>query len=59
MEQIHNHVRGLSPYPAAWSFLINDGKEETIKIYQTKKESVEHGHSIGKLFWDKKEMKVR
>nr|WP_298789358.1 methionyl-tRNA formyltransferase [uncultured Allomuricauda sp.] len=58
MEQIHNHIRGLSPYPAAWSFLINDGKEETIKIYHTKKESVEHEHSIGKLFWDKKEMKV-
>jgi methionyl-tRNA formyltransferase len=27
-EQIHNHIRGLSPYPAAWCILYNRKKQE-------------------------------
>lgn len=35
-ELIHNHVRGLSPYPAAWSTLVSDGKEQgAMKIFET------------------------
>lgn len=35
-DRIHNHVRGLSPYPAAWSTLISDGKEQgAVKIFET------------------------
>lgn len=35
--EIHNHVRGLSPYPAAWSNLrLADGRILTVKIYSTK-----------------------
>ena len=34
--QIHNLVRGLSPYPAAWSELTDvNGKSNEIKIYKT------------------------
>lgn len=32
-EIIHNHIRGLSPYPSAWCYLINNDKEERVKIY--------------------------
>lgn len=33
---IHNLVRGLSPYPAAWTaFYDNDGNEFQIKIFET------------------------
>ncbi len=33
--QIINKIRGLSPYPAAWTELINDeGQLQSIKIYQ-------------------------
>jgi len=34
--QLHNFVRGLSPYPAAWTTLVNS-KDEclTLKIYET------------------------
>ena len=36
-EQIHNHVRGLSPYPAAYTIYIGiDGKETNIKVFATK-----------------------
>jgi methionyl-tRNA formyltransferase len=34
--EIHNHIRGLSPYPAAWSVLIDsDGKELGLKLFKT------------------------
>ncbi len=33
---VHNFVRGLSPYPAAWSELVTDGEEAgSIKIFTT------------------------
>ena len=33
---IHNHVRGLAPYPAAWTaFYDNGGNEFQIKIFET------------------------
>ena len=34
-EKIHNLVRGLSPYPAAWSTFKKDGKEHQLKIFET------------------------
>jgi len=36
-EELYNHIRGLSPYPAAWTTLVGeDGKEPTtLKIYAT------------------------
>ncbi|MBO5871736.1 MAG: methionyl-tRNA formyltransferase [Bacteroidaceae bacterium] len=38
MESAHNFVRGLSPYPGAWTNLISpDGKECVMKIFRTQK----------------------
>jgi methionyl-tRNA formyltransferase len=35
-EDLYNHIRGLSPYPAAWSVLLDADKEvTTLKIYKT------------------------
>lgn len=34
-QKIHNLVRGLSPYPAAWTTLKNDKKDLTAKIFRT------------------------
>ncbi|NHF60277.1 methionyl-tRNA formyltransferase [Flavobacteriaceae bacterium TP-CH-4] len=55
---IHNHIRGLSPYPAAWAHLINGDKKLSLKIYRTDKELVSHQHPNGSLFVTKNEMKV-
>ena len=34
--EVHNHIRGLSPYPAAWSVLIDSaGKELGLKLFKT------------------------
>lgn len=36
-EKIHNQVRGLSPYPAAWTTLVSDGNEPgAMKIFETR-----------------------
>ena len=35
-EALYNHIRGLSPYPAAWTILNDDnGQETALKIYKT------------------------
>lgn len=46
--QVHNFVRGLSPFPAAWTTL--DGLE--LKVLRTEKEVVAHEHQAGELFSD-------
>jgi len=58
IDNIHNKIRGLSPYPAAWCTLINGSDELDIKIYRAKKEISIHAHSIGHLISTKKELKV-
>ncbi len=51
-------VRGLSPYPVAWSQL--EDKEETlkVKIYDTGIDLTTHSDAIGTIFTTKKEIKV-
>ena len=37
-KEVYDFVRGLSPYPGAWTTLIApDGKETVLKIYQARK----------------------
>ncbi len=33
--RVHNLVRGLSPYPAAWTVLSDTGAKTTVKIFET------------------------
>ncbi len=58
INDIHNLVRGLSPYPGAWSTLVNGDKEEQIKIFATQPENGTHNYNVGKLLVDKKSIKV-
>lgn len=58
MEAIYNHIRGLSPYPGAWTKLVNDGKADQMKIFKTEMEQAEHNHNFGKLVVEKKSLKV-
>lgn len=51
-ENIHNKIRGLSPYPAAW-FQLNDS-EDTIKIFTSSYETNSHNLKIGTLISDDK-----
>lgn len=58
IEDIYNHIRGLSPYPGAWTELVNGGKAELMKIFTTEMEQADHNYHIGKLIAEKKSLKV-
>ena len=36
-KQVYDFVRGLSPYPGAWTMLVGNDKETVLKIYKTRK----------------------
>jgi methionyl-tRNA formyltransferase len=55
---IHNMIRGLSPYPAAWSRFTSKGEINTMKIYKTHVELIEHDGIIGSIISTKKSIKV-
>lgn len=45
-KQVYDFIRGLSPYPGAWTTLVSpDGKETVLKIFKTSKT----GNTTGKL----------
>jgi methionyl-tRNA formyltransferase len=56
--EIHNLIRGLSPYPAAWTF-FNDGEQEwSVKIYEAKIATENHSSETGNIIAGKKELKI-
>lgn len=57
---LHNLVRGLSPYPAAWTLLeMPDGQRNTLKVYRTSVETLVPQEAPGTLVSDgKKTLKV-
>jgi len=56
--EIHNLIRGLSPYPAAWCFFNDNGEEWNVKIYNAKTIMENHSYNIGSIITTKKEIKV-
>ncbi len=56
--EIHNLVRGLSPYPAAWCIFKDGEKEWDIKVYETEFIPESHERKTGSLFADKKQMTI-
>jgi len=58
INHIYNHIRGLSPYPAAWCTLINNEDTLDIKLYNVEMEVLEHDLKIGSIISTKKELNV-
>ena len=58
VETIHNKVRGLSPYPSAWSYIQNGESEISIKIFATEIKIEKHNEEIGKVISTKNTLKV-
>lgn len=56
IDSIHNLIRGLSPYPAAWTELVpnEEGKNIGLKVFGTTKEIVTHQYKTGSLHTDGK-----
>ena len=58
LEVINNFIRGLSPYPAAWTTLFNNDQEIITKIYKASTQVEKHELVKGTLVFTKKELKV-
>ena len=60
VKSAYDFIRGLSPYPAAWTTLRTaDGKETPLKIFFSKKEFAEVTAPVGALLTDgKSDLKV-
>jgi len=55
---IHNKIRGLSPYPSAWTFVKDQDQLITVKLYESCVHVEEHTFEVGTLIRTKKELKV-
>jgi methionyl-tRNA formyltransferase len=54
MDQLYNQVRGLSPFPGAFTFIVAEGKKaEQLKIYRCSKKAGHGGLSNGSLLTDR------
>ena len=58
LDNIYNKIRGLNPFPAAWTIIKNEEEEISSKIYAIKKEKEDHNLTSGKIIASKKELKV-
>ncbi len=56
VKHIYDHIRGLSPYPAAWTELLQPGVEAPlpVKIFQTEKINRPHQLPAGSIVTDGK-----
>lgn len=58
LKRIYDFIRGLSPYPVAWTTLNNGGEESFLKIHKATMEAAEHNLEVGQVVSGKAEMKV-
>ncbi|MFO8147736.1 MAG: methionyl-tRNA formyltransferase [Bacteroidota bacterium] len=56
--QIYNFIRGLNPYPAAWTTLKNGSEQIQMKIYQAEISKESHKFLVGELLLVEKQLKV-
>jgi len=52
--EIHNLIRGLSPYPSAWCFFKDGPEEWNVKIYEAKLIEASHNYQVGSIITTKK-----
>lgn len=55
VKKIYDFIRGLSPYPAAWTEIVStEGVRTTLKIYQAEKHPAAHELPVGTIRTDRK-----
>ena len=55
LKKIYDFIRGLSPYPAAWTDLVApDGSRLALNVYETEKHPASHHHATGTILTDAK-----
>lgn len=58
LHDIYNKIRGLNPYPAAWTNIHNGTDQISAKIYSVSKEKASHNLDIGTIVFSKLFLKV-
>ncbi|NVJ88811.1 MAG: methionyl-tRNA formyltransferase [Flavobacteriaceae bacterium] len=58
LDNIYNKIRGLNPFPAAWTFIESANEKVKAQIYAVEKEKENHNYSLGKILTSKKELKI-
>lgn len=59
IEKIHNKIRGLSPYPAAWTNFIQYDESKSVKIYKGYFEhNQENSDKPGQIKFEKNQIKI-
>ncbi|GGH03577.1 methionyl-tRNA formyltransferase [Polaribacter pacificus] len=58
LDSIYNKIRGLNPFPSAWSILDNGTEKINVKLYKVSKRYENHQDPIGSIQSTKKELLV-
>jgi methionyl-tRNA formyltransferase len=53
--EVHNLIRGLSPYPCARSYFVKDSSSVLFKIYESQPDDSDHSFEPGELISDGKD----
>lgn len=56
--EVHNLVRGLSPYPAAWCTFVDGERAMDVKIFEVQPEVEHHDLAPGTMLWGKKDIRI-
>ena len=58
LDMVYNKIRGLNPFPSAWSYLENNGETLTVKLFDVEKVSESHSLDNGQILSTKNEFKI-
>ncbi len=58
VKQVYDQIRGLSPYPTAWTTLFNADAEIYLKIYSATYTNEAHTLQTGRILCDKKRIHI-
>ena len=57
-KEIYNLIRGLNPYPAAWTYFKDEENEWNVKLYEVEFTIEKHSKTTGKIVATKKELHI-
>ena len=58
LDSIYNKIRGLNPFPSAWTNLKTNDDLLMVKLFDVEKEEKSHNDAIGTITTSKTELKV-
>lgn len=58
LDEIYDKIRGLNPFPAAWSYLNTTEGTITVKLFKVAKEKISPSETVGTIISTKNSLKV-